>query len=197
MTIVALGIGVVIWLLPERQESHDLPPHQLLRDIIRETRFFSTDEVAAMLINRDPSLHLVDVRDSTAYRRFHLPGAVNVPLADILKEGSLDLLSGDEQTHVFYSNGTLRANQAWVLTRRLGYKNTYVMRGGLNRWIETIMEPPVPPSSASSEAFDQYDFRVAAGQYFRGEAAAPKKKVKTPPKVIPRRKKKVVASGGC
>jgi rhodanese-related sulfurtransferase len=196
LTVVALGIGVLLWLLPERPESHDIPPHQLLHDIGAETRFFSTDKVASMLIDRDPSLHLVDVRDAAAYEKFHLPGAINIPLDKILEEENLEILSGDEQTHVFYSNGTIRANQAWVLTRRMGYKNAYVMQGGLNHWIETIMNPPLPPTSAPSDAFDLYDFRVAAGNYFRGETAAPVKK-KAPLKVVPRRKKKVTASGGC
>ncbi len=197
LTVVALGIGLLVWLLPERPESSDIPPQKLLQDLGRETRFFSTDEVASLLIDRDPSLHLIDVRDSVSYSKFHLPGAVNIPLAHILDPENLDLISGDEQTHVFYSNGTIRANQAWVLTRRLGYSNTYVMKGGLNRWIETIMNPPLPPSTASSEAFELYDFRVAAGQYFRGGTTTTAKKTKTPLKVVPRRKKKVVASGGC
>jgi len=197
LTVVALGTGLLLWLLPERPESNDIPPHQLLHDIGAETRFFSTDRVASMLIDRDPSLHLVDVRDEASYNKFHLPGAVNIPLEKILSEESLDLIGGEEQTHVFYSNGTIRANQAWVLTRRLGYTHTYVMQGGLNRWIETIMNPPLPPSSASSDAFDLYDFRVAAGSYFRGGTAAPAKKQKMPVKIVPRRKKKVTASGGC
>lgn len=197
LTVVGLGIGLLVWLLPERPESNDIPPHQLLYDIGAETRFFSTDRVAAMLIDRDPSLHLIDVRDEASYNKFHLPGAVNIPLDKILDEENLDILSGDEQTHVFYSNGTIRANQAWVLTRRLGFTHTYVMKGGLNHWIETIMDPPLPPSSASSDAFDLYDFRVAAGSYFRGETAAPVKKKKAPVKVVPRKKRKVVASGGC
>jgi rhodanese-related sulfurtransferase len=197
LTVIGLGIGLLVWLLPERPESNEIPPHQLLHDIGAETRFFSTDRVAAMLIDRDPSLHLIDVRDEASYNKFHLPGAVNIPLDKILSEENTDILSGDEQTHVFYSNGTIRANQAWVLTRRMGYMNTYVMQGGLNRWIETIMNPPLPPSSASSDAFDLYDFRVAAGNYFRGETAAPVKKKNTPVKVVPRKKRKVVASGGC
>ncbi len=197
LTVVALGIGVLVWLLPERPESNDIPPHILLHDIGSGTRFYSTDQIASMLIGRDPSLQLIDVRDPEAYDKFHLPGAVNIPLKNILQEDNIDMLSGEEQQHVFYSNGTLRANQAWVLTKRMGIKNTFVMQGGLNHWIETIMNPPYPPSSAPSQAFDLYDFRVAAGSYFRGETAAPVKKQKAPVKVVPRRKKKVTVSGGC
>ncbi len=198
MTIVAIGIAFLVWLLPERPEKKELSPNELLLAIKDDTRFFSTDEVAAMIIGHDPSLQLIDVRDSAAYSKFHLPDAIHIPLEKILEEQNLDLISGDEQKHVFYSNGTIRANQAWVLTRRLGYLNSYVMQGGLNRWVETIMIPPEPPSTAPSEAFDLYDFRLAACRYFQGgtQTAAPARAEK-PLKTVVRRKKKVTPSGGC
>ena len=197
LTLVAIGIAFLVWLLPERPEKTELSPKELLLAIKDETRFLSTDEVATMIIGQDPSLQLIDVRDPDDYTKFHLPGAINIPLEKILDEQNLELIGAEEQQHVFYSNGTIRANQAWVLTRRLGYGNTYIMKGGLNRWVETIMIPPVPPSSAPSEAFDQYDFRLSACRYFQGgKATAPVKK-QTPVKVVPRRKKKVTASGGC
>ncbi len=197
LTIVAIGIAFLVWLLPERPEKKELPPKDLLLAIADETRFYSTDDVAHMIIGQDPSLQLIDVRDTAEYAKFHLPGALNIPLEKILDGKNLDLLGAEEQQHVFYSDGTIRANQAWVLTRRMGYNNTYVMKGGLNRWVETIMVPPVPPSAAPSEAFEQYDFRLAACRYFQGGTATNPVKKQTPVKVVPRRKKKVTASGGC
>ena len=198
LTIVAIGVAFLVLLLPERPEKKELSPQNLLLAIKDNTRFLSTDEVAGMIIGQDPSLQLIDVRDSLEYVKFHLPNAIHVPLADILDEQYLDLISGDDQKHVFYSNGTIRANQAWVLTRRLGSQNTYVMKGGLNRWVETIMVPPKPPSSASSEAFAQYDFRVAACRFFQGGIqTAPPEKTNKPLKIIVRKKKKTSPSGGC
>ena len=198
LTIVAVAIAFLVWLLPERPEKKELSPQALLLAIKDETRFFSTDEIASMIIGQDPSLQLIDIRDSSEYKKFHLPDAICIPLKKILEAHNLDLISGDEQTHVFYSNGTIRANQAWVLTRRLGYMNTYVMKGGLNHWVETIMVPPEPSSSAPSQAFDQYDFGLAACRYFQGGAPqASSDKTKKPPKVIVKRKKKTAPSGGC
>ncbi len=197
LTTVAIGIAFLVWLLPERPEQKELSPQNLLLAIKDDTRFFSTDEVAGMIVGQDPSLQLIDVRDSLEYVKFHLPNAVHIPLTHILDEQNLDLISENDQKHVFYSNGTIRANQAWVLTRRLGYQNTYVMKGGLNRWVETIMVPPKPPTSAPAEAFEQYDFRVAACRFFQGGTAINPVKKQTPVKVVPRRKKKVTASGGC
>ena len=42
------------------------------------------------------------------------------------------------------------------------------MKGGLNEWVETIMNPQEPPATASSEIQEQYQFRMAASRYFAG-----------------------------
>jgi sulfur-carrier protein adenylyltransferase/sulfurtransferase len=34
--------------------------------------------------------------------------------------------------NIFYSNGTVTANEAWMVTRQLGIKKNFVFEGGLN-----------------------------------------------------------------
>ena len=66
---------------------------------------------------------------------------LNIPLSSLLDDQWKDYLHQDLRYNVFYSNGTVNANQAWMLTRQLGYQNNYVLQGGLNYWVETIMNP--------------------------------------------------------
>ena len=66
--------------------------------------------------------------------------------------------------NVFYSNGTLAANEAWMITRQLGYTNNFVLEGGLNYWFDAILNPQMPASTSPDEDFAKYDFRKSAGQ---------------------------------
>ena len=43
--------------------------------------------------------------------------------------------------NVFYSNGSVYANEAWMITRQLGYENNFVLEGGLNYWFGNILSP--------------------------------------------------------
>jgi len=98
--------------------------------------------------------------------------------------------------NVFYSNGTTLSSQAWMLTRQKGYKNNYILNGGLNNWYSSILDPQEPASTEKKDAFIQYEARLGMKQYFTGSGAvntAANKKAKKP---VPRRKKKMVA-GGC
>lgn len=143
-------------------------PHQLLLELADDRRFISTDVVADRIINDDPSLRLVDVRPAEDFQYFSLPNAINIPLKNTFVESSKDYLNFEKYTYIFYSNDDILAEQAWILNRRLGCSDCYIMKGGLNKWVETIMNPLEPPATASSEAQEQYRFRLAASRYFAG-----------------------------
>jgi len=88
-----------------------------------------------------------------------------------------------------------------MLTRQLGYKNNYVLQGGLNYWAETIMNPQKPAEGSPNEEFAKYDFRKGASASLGGAStvasgnSAASTPAATPP--IQKAKKKKGAQGGC
>ncbi len=195
LTILMLLLSLGTLFLHKEKEHEQIKPDVLLWEIIQPTRYVTTDQVARILIAKDPTLELVDVRDAETFNKFSLPNAVNVPLSDILKPENQDYFGLPGVKVVFYSNDDIRADQAWVITKRMGYNETYVMKGGLNKWIETIIQPKEPPEDAPYADFELYQFRKGAQMYFTGakvESSAAKKEVK-----VKRRKKTTVAAGGC
>jgi sulfur-carrier protein adenylyltransferase/sulfurtransferase len=194
-------MGAILLFLPPRKNMAELSPEKLLLEVIDNARFYSTDEVAKMLVSKDPSVQLIDVRDPEEFAKFNLPGSVNIPLKNILNKEHTDVLNQEIKKNIFYSNGTIYANQAWLLTRRLGYKNSYILNGGLNRWVETIMRPEKTKMTASKEEYALYDFRKAASSYFGGGSNASSASTGSKSddsKTAPVKKaKKAGSSGGC
>jgi len=192
MIILAAGT----WFLNKPSEYKQIKPEDLLWEIIQPTRYVSTDQVAKMIIGQDPSLELIDVRNNAEYDEFSLPNAINIPLDSILSGTNLLYFGIPGVNVVLFSDDDLTADQAWVITKRLGYKSTYVMKGGLNRWIKTIIQPELPPETAPETEFEQYTFRKGAQLYFTG-ATVESSPVKQEKVVFKRREKTNVASGGC
>ncbi len=203
LTLVLSILALIIAMVPQNTtRPYKLTAAQLLAEIRTGTQFISPDEVADKIIQKDPSIQLIDVRNPREFDMFSLPGAINVPLQDILSEGNTDILNQGTRMNIFYSNGSTEANEAWLLTRQLGYQNNYVLQGGLNFWLETILNPTKPGSVISNDEIARYDFRKAASMALgggsvsaiapasAGSASAPK------PGVVPVKKKKK-ASGGC
>lgn len=197
MFIIPLGI-ILAFVPANTTHPYKLSPQDLLEHVNSGMQYFTPDEVAHMIVTEDPSLVLIDVRSETEYEKFHLPGSINIPLSSLLDDQWKDYVNQDLRYNVFYSNGTVNANQAWMLTRQLGYQNNYVLQGGLNYWVESIMNPEKPGATSPNEEIAKYDFRKGAGQALGGGAIVESSDQAAPelPKIAPRPRKKKV-QGGC
>jgi len=198
LTILLLGTSFGLIYLPEKADYGQVKPAQFLYEIDNPARFVSTDLIAKRLIERDPSLFLIDVRSEDEYNKYSIPGAFNIPLDNIASEENADYLDQPGMDVVLISNGGVYADQAWALAAQKGIKNIYIMKGGLNEWFATIIKPVAPPETAPTEAYDLYAFRKAACIYFGGASAGVESAGPAVKKTVTlRKKKKKEAEGGC
>jgi rhodanese-related sulfurtransferase len=201
LAIATIGLGLIIAAVPANTvKPYKLTAPQLLEVVNARTQFVAPETVADMIVKKDPSLRLIDVRGKDEYDKYHLQDAVNIPLTDLLSDEYTDLLDQEVKMNVFYSNGSLQANEAWLITRQLGYPNNYVLEGGLNYWFDVIMNPQQPASTSSDEEFAKYDFAKSAGQALGGGSVVTQAKESSGPSqkpVITGKPKKKKAAGGC
>jgi rhodanese-related sulfurtransferase len=213
VVFILLAGGLV--LLPKYEKHEGISPEELLSDAASPERYISTDDLADRIINQDPSLMLVDVRDEASYKQYTIPGAVNIPLEKLLDEESDPYINQNAYDIVFFSNDSFYADQAWMLCKRKNYKNLNVLKGGINQWYNTIINPEKPTENMPATAYDIYSARKAASMYFgvaypekivvksspvkkKVTKTAPANTTSTPKKVVPvKKKKKAPIEGGC
>lgn len=201
LALFIVPMGLIIAAVPQNTtRPYKLTAGQMLDEVNTRTQFVSPETVADMLVNKDPSLRLIDVRSQEEFEKFSLPGAVNIPATDLLSDQYTDILNQGVKMNVFYSNGTIAANEAWMITRQLGYSNNYVLEGGLNYWFDSIMNPQKPGETKADEEFAKYDFRKSAGMALGGgspvQASSESGTASPKPAIKPVAKKKK-AAGGC
>lgn len=195
---LALGLFVALSGVKERNYV-ETEPDQLFLDLIESTRYFSVEEVAQMIIAEDPSIQLIDVRDEIYYNKFSLTGAINIPLKVLFKEENLGYLDQDVYKTIFYSNGSSDADVAWMISNRMGFKNTFVMLGGLNTWVDNILQPHDNSVIWDKVSDQMYQYRRGASIYFGGEDNGVEESdgETKKPKVAPIKRKKKEVEGGC
>lgn len=201
LALFIIPMGLIIAAVPQNKtKPYKLTAEELLGELNTRTQFVTPETVADMIVKEDPSLRLIDVRSADEFEKFSLPGAINIPSANLLSDEYSEILNQDVKMNVFYSNGTLIANEAWMITRHLGYMNNYVLEGGLNYWFEAIMNPAKPAATSPDEEFAKYDFRRSAGQALGGggpvQAAQDQPTASAKP-VVKSAGKKKKAAGGC
>lgn len=201
LAIFVIPMGLIIAAVPQNKtKPYKLTADELLGEVNTRTQYIAPETVADMIVKKDPSFQLIDVRGQDDFEKFSLPGAINIPVADLLAEKYTDVLNQDVKMNIFYSNGTLTANEAWMVTRQLGYKNNFVLEGGLNYWFEAILNPQKPATTSPDEEFAKYDFRLSAGKALGGGAAVQTAQTQSPSttkpavQAVPKKKK---AAGGC
>lgn len=201
LALIVIPLGIIIAAVPPDRVKHfRLTADELLQEAGAGVQFISPDVVADMLVQKDPSLKLIDVRTPEEFDAYHIEGAINIPLSSLLSDEYTDILNQEAYMNVLYSNGSVYANQAWMITRQLGYENNFVLEGGLNYWFGNILSPEAPSQTSPNEEFAKYDFRKSAAAALGGgsivatEGSALAVKALKPP-VTSKAKKK--PAGGC
>ena len=194
-------MGLIIAAVPQNKtKPYKLTADQLLGEANTRTQYIAPETVADMIVKKDPSFRLIDVRSLDDFEKFSLPGAINIPVSDLLSDKYSDILNQDIKMNIFYSNGTITANEAWMVTRQLGYKNNFVLEGGLNYWFDAILNPKKPVTTSPDEEFAKYDFRLSAGKAMGGGSTVQTNQSQSSSSAKPALQagpKKKKASGGC
>jgi len=202
--VLLILLSATLVVLPKKNKIKELEPHKLLHSINDETRFLSAENIAEAIISQDPSFQLIDVRKAEDFAKYNLQGSINIPLEKLFEKDQDSALVWESylnqklKKNVFYSNGTIYANQAWVLCRRLGFENNYVLKDGLNGWFANIIQPSEPTLSADTKEIELYEFRKAASRYFTGASTENNNSQNTEPKQpVKIKKMNKQTEGGC
>jgi len=202
LSITLLIFGLIVAFKPAtRYNSLELTAEELLNEAAKEGNYISIDELAHRLINEDPSIQLIDLRDKVQFDNFSLPGALNIPFDALFEGDNPYYINQDVKQNIFYANGTSIANKAWLLSKVEGFENNYILEGGLNEWFSKILLAKDPGYEVSAEEQELYSFRSAVKNHFTGGGLAPvaagdtQKKSASKPK--PKKKKPAGGGGGC
>jgi len=172
-TLLFLAVVFDVWLyLPGDKQKSPVLVDLFSNTVNSANRYLTTDIVAKKIINDDPVIFLVDVRSQEDFDNYSIPGAINIPLKDVLLDDWKTSLNQDVRDIVFYSDDNVLSEKAWISCKQQGHKNIYVLDGGLNKWFETIIEPKIPDETASTLEFDLFSFRMGASIHFGGGVTA-------------------------
>jgi rhodanese-related sulfurtransferase len=143
--IVALGALAAVLGDPYRGPSVTLRSDELARLVEQKADHILAQDLADRLIAGDNRFRLIDLREAHEYATYHIPGAVNLPLAQ-LDPSTLDRA----ETYILYSDGGIHGAQAWVLLKAHGFR-VYSLFMGLEAWKDEVLHPLLPAQGEAAE----------------------------------------------
>jgi len=121
---------------PYRSARGSVDVASLAGMIAREEDHVTALELATWIHDRKAGLRIIDLREPKEFAAYQIPTAENLPLEQFSR-----LSLKPEDTLVLYSSGGAHAAQAWVFVRALGHRQVFFLSGGINEWIDDVMNP--------------------------------------------------------
>jgi len=186
LAIAAVGAGLILALTDTARSPSEDGPHGMggmggmgafTAAVEEEGDHIKPADLADRMLSDAKSVITVDVRPDYEFAEYHLPGAVNLTVPQVLGDEGAALLDGNpDKLVVLYSNGMVHPAQAWVELARRGYPNVRVLEGGLTEFKQEILTPPSlrgPISEARAKA-ELPKFQRAKAFFLGDGEAAPK-----------------------
>jgi hypothetical protein len=157
-----LALATCLFFLPDRKTSLLAQVADPVYQRSHPAHYMTADELAFRLLDADPRLLVLDLRDEAAQKQLALPGAVGVPLDGLFAKEWQPALGRRHTTRVFVDEDGSRSLQGALLAERLGYDNVRVLQGGLAEFRRTILDyDPAGPATTAAEV-DSDRFRSEA-----------------------------------
>ena len=124
-------------------------------------------------------------------REFHIPTAINIPLEEMHKSGSLGTIIQNIKTNVFYGADIMQSQRACMVSKYFGKSDNYALELTADEFNKQyFLITNIDPHGTKQEV-DIQNFRIEAGKKLKeiGEAVANMDK--------PVIKKATRVSGGC
>ena len=152
IVVMALACFVLAFLVLISGESYkgqgiSIDPKELAYKVENELDHVSAIEVAKWIMERRTNFRVFDLREPKDFAALHIPGAENSSITSLI-----DAHIDKNQTVVLYSEGGVHSAQAMFLLWAKGYRNVYMLKGGLNEWEESVLHPQLTQSAPNADS---------------------------------------------
>jgi len=139
LLVCVLGLFAAFIRNPYQGSRVTLDTKELAEIVEREVDHVEPRELADWIILGKSDYRLIDLRGEAEYSQYHIPGAENVLLTELVDHG----LARNEKI-VLYSGGGIHSAQAWFLLKAQGYRAVYMLLGGILDWQDLVLFPAMP-----------------------------------------------------
>jgi rhodanese-related sulfurtransferase len=157
-----LALGILFVFLPDRKTHMINKVSDAYFVASHPVSIMDVDELAFRIIDREPSIRIIDVRTPESYAQLALPGSNNIQIRDFFSKDWTTSLSQRHVKKVVVGENENQERSAYLLLQELGYENLAVLQGGFDEFHKTILaSSPFVPTGTRWDA-DVKQFRDKA-----------------------------------
>lgn len=162
LALIAIIIGISAFAMPDRQTSilEDAENKQKVDRI--NPHLMTSDELAFRIIDKEKNLQIFDFRSPEAFSEMSLPGSVNYKKEDIFGKDFSKVLLQKHKINVIVADDEETERKIAFIMDKAGYSNIRILKGGMNNFVEEIINFKKPLAINSRQEEDTFRFREKA-----------------------------------
>ncbi len=163
--LVATPVVIVLLLIitPTKTEMMNTRIDEKIAAGECHPRIMNPDKLAFELMNQYYMYNVVDVRTPEEYKAFHIPTAINIPLADLHKSENLGIIVQKVKTNIFYGADSIQSQRACMVSKYFGQSDNYALNINANDFKKQFYLISDLKANGSKEDVELYNFRKEAG----------------------------------
>ena len=120
------------------------------------------DKLVSEIVNNYYKINIIDTRNADAFKAYHLPLAINIPLDKMKEREWENILNQKHKANYFYADDQQTARRAYLLANHIGKSENFILMESTAEFKSTFSDSIPPAQDASKSAINTYNFRRKA-----------------------------------
>ncbi len=190
--LLIIIVGFITFQKPHIQYALNID--QAWKQAVNDRDALRPERVYEILNSKDTAYYrFIDLRSPNEFMNSHIPGAINIPVHQILKDDVKNIILQDDKINVFYAAQHSEACAPVQLLKQLGYKNNTMMLGGFDYYKANILDKYQPQAGNYYNEKPAFDYQKIMSS---AKSAAPASTTETPKTDVSVKKTNKVKTGG-
>jgi rhodanese-related sulfurtransferase len=125
------------------------------------------DKLANEIVNNYYRINIIDVRTPEAFKAYHLPFAINMPIDKMYDRQWKTILDQKHKVNYFYADGQQIARKGYLMAGYMGKAENYLLKESPSNFKKMFEINEEPGSDAGKKEIDIYNFRKKAASDMR------------------------------
>ena len=168
MVIYASAIGLafvvlgIIAFMPDSKSRLESRINKALQGNDFSFAQIPSDKLANEIVNNYYRINIIDVRNQEAYKAYHLPFAINIPLDRMNDRQWNKLLDQKHKINYFYADDPQMARKAFLLAGYKGKAENFILTESAADFRKMFTDLVYPGIEAGKKELNIYNFRKKA-----------------------------------
>lgn len=120
------------------------------------------DKLASEIVNNYYRINIIDVRSPEAFKAYHLPFAINIPIDKMSDREWRKILDQKHKANYFYADDLQIAQKGYLTAGYMGKANNYILIESPEKFKKMFSDLVPPEPGASKTEVNIYNFRQNA-----------------------------------